>query len=140
MDAFKAGVEQDPQNKYYHYNYGVLLLGAKDFQSAVDQFQKAVDIDSNYTNAEYNLGVTYLKWGDKLNQSADSLGMNDPNYKEKSELAKSYFEKSIPHLEKAVQLNATQADMWETLGRAYTVVGKQTEAKDAFDKADQLRK
>ena len=140
MDAFKAGVKQDPQNKYYHYNYGVLLLGAKDYQSAVDQFQKAVDIDSNYTNAEYNLGVTYLKWGDKLNQSADSLGMNDPNYKEKSGLAKSYFEKSLPHLEKAVQLNATQADMWETLGRAYTVVGMQSEAKNAFDKADQLRK
>lgn len=140
MDAFKAGVKQDPQNKYYHYNYGVLLLGAKDFQSAIDQFQKAVEIDPNYTNAEYNLGVAYLKWGDNINQSADSLGINDPNYKKKSELAKSYFEKSLPPLEKAVQLNATQADMWETLGKAYTVLSMQAEAKNAFAKADELRK
>jgi cytochrome c-type biogenesis protein CcmH/NrfG len=30
--------------------------------------------------------------------------------------------------------------MWETLGKAYTIIGKQAEAKKAFDKADQLRK
>ncbi|MGA8263081.1 MAG: tetratricopeptide repeat protein, partial [Ignavibacteriaceae bacterium] len=140
MDAFKAGVEQDPQNKYYHYNYGVLLLGAKDFQAAIDQFQKAVEIDPKYVNAQYNLGVANLKWGDYINQEADSLGMKDPNYKQKSELAKSYFEKSVPYLEKAVQLEGSQADMWETLGKAYTIIGKQAEAKNAFDKADQLRK
>ena len=140
MEAFKTGVEQDPQNKYYHYNYGVLLLNGKDFQNAVDQFQKATEIDPNYTNAEYNLGVAYLKWGDFINQQADSIGIKDPNYKQKSELAKSYFEKSVPFLEKSVQLDSTQADMWETLGKAYTIVGKQTEAKNAFDKADQLRK
>jgi tetratricopeptide (TPR) repeat protein len=140
MEAFKTGVKQDPQNKYYHYNYGVLLLNAMDFQNAVDQFQKATEIDANYTNAEYNLGVTYLKWGDFINEQADSMGIKDPNYKQKSELAKSYFEKSVPYLEKSVQLDATQADMWETLGKAYTIVGKQAEAKNAFDKADQLRK
>jgi Flp pilus assembly protein TadD len=140
MEAFKTGVEQDPQNKYYHYNYGVLLLNAKDFQNAVDQFQKATEIDPNYTNAEFNLGVAYLKWGDFINQQADSLGIKDPNYKQKSELAKTYFEKSVPFLEKSVQLDATQADMWETLGKAYTIIGKQAEAKKAFDKADQLRK
>lgn len=140
MDAFKTGVEQDPQNKYYHYNYGVLLLGANNFQTAIDQFQKAIEIDPNYVNAQYNLGVAYLKWGDNLNQKADSLGMKNPNYKQTSELAKSYFEKSLPFLEKAVQLDASQADMWETIGKVYTVLGKQTEAKNAFDKSDQLRK
>lgn len=133
MDAFKAGVEQDPQNKYYHYNYGVLLLGAKDFQAAVDQFQKAVEIDPNYLNAEYNLGVAYLKWGDDMNQKADSLGSKSDEYKKKIEM-------SVPYLEKAVQIDGSQADMWETLGKAYTITGKQTEAKNAFDKADQLRK
>ncbi len=140
MDAFKAGVEQDPQNKYYHDNYGVLLLDAKDFQTAANQFQKTIEIDPSYVNAQYNLGVTYLKWGDYLNQQADSLGIKDPNYKQKSELGKSYFEKSLPYLQKAVQLDSSKANMWETLGRAYTVVGKQNEAKEAFDKADQLRK
>ena len=140
MEAFKAGIELDPQNKYYHYNYGVLLLGTKDFPNAANQFEKAIEIDANYTNAQYNLGVTYLKWSDYINQQANSLGMKNPDYKQKSELAKTYFEQSIPFLEKAIELDATQPDIWETLGKAYTVVDKQSEAKNAFDKSDQLRK
>ncbi|MGA7839019.1 MAG: tetratricopeptide repeat protein [Ignavibacteriaceae bacterium] len=133
MDAFKAGIEQDPGNKYYHYNYGVLLLGAKDFQKSIDQFKKALEIDSKYVNAEYNLGVAYLKWGDYLNEEADKQGVKSEAYKEKIEVA-------IPYLENAVQLDATQADMWETLGKAYSIMGNQTGAKSAFDKADHLRK
>ncbi len=140
MEAFKAGVEQDPNNKYYHYNYGVLLLGAKDFKAAIDQFDKATEIDPNYVNAQYNLGVTYLKWGDFINQQADSLGMKNPNYKQKTDLAVGYFKKSLGYLEKAVQLDSSQADMWETLGKAYSILGKEKDAKSAFDKADQLRK
>lgn len=132
MDAFRAGIEQDPGNKYYHYNYGVLLLGAKDFEKAIDQFKKALDIDAKYVNAEYNLGVAYLKWGDYLNDEADKKGIKSEAYKDKIEIA-------IPYLENAVQLDASQADMWETLGKAYSIMGKQAEAKNAFDKADQLR-
>ena len=133
MDAFKSGVEMDPQNKFYHYNYGVLLLGSGDYQAAVDQFQKAIEIDPSYINAQYNLGVAYLKWGNDMNKKADETGSKSEAYKEKIEM-------SIPYLKKAVQLDASQADMWETLGRAYTIMGKQAEAKDAFDKSDQLRK
>ena len=133
MNAFKEGVKLEPQNKFYHYNYGVLLLGAGDFQMAVDQFQKAIEIDSSYINAQYNLGVTYLKWGNDMNKKADAMGSKSEAYKEKIAM-------SIPHLKKAVELDASQADMWETLGRAYTIMGKQTEAKDAFEKSDELRK
>ncbi len=133
MDAFKSGVEMDPQNKFYHYNYGVLLLGSGDYQAAVDQFKKAIEIDPSYINAQYNLGVAYLKWGNDMNKKADEMGNKNEAYKEKIEM-------SIPYLKKAVQLDASQADMWETLGRAYTIMGKQTEAKEAFDKSDQLRK
>lgn len=133
MQAFKEGVEKDPNNKYYHYNYGVLLLNAQDFQKAIDQFNMALKIDDKYVNAEYNLGVAYLKWGDYLNVEADKKGIKSDAYKDKIEMA-------VPYLEKVVQLDATQPDMWETLGKAYSIVGKQAEAKNAFDKADQLRK
>ena len=132
-DAFRAGVEQDPNNKYYHYNYGVLLLGSNEFQPSIDQFKKATEIDPVYVNAIYNLGVAYLKWGDKLNEEADAKGMKSDNYKTKIEAA-------LPYLEKVVLLDATQADMWETLGKAYSILSKQADAKNAFDKADQLRK
>jgi len=109
------------------------LLGSNEFQPSIDQFKKATEIDPVYVNAIYNLGVAYLKWGDKLNEEADAKGMKSDNYKTKIEAA-------LPYLEKVVQLDATQADMWETLGKAYSILSKQADAKNAFDKADQLRK
>ncbi len=133
IDAFKAGVEQDPGNKYYHYNYGVLLLGAKDFEKASVQFHKALDIDSTYENAVYNLAVTYVRWGTELNKEATDKGVDDDSYKQK-------YEQALPYLEKSVKLKSTEANVWELLGRVYTVLNMKDKATNAFNEADKLRK
>ncbi len=139
MDAFKTGVEHEPNNKYYRYNYGVLLLGAQNFPLAAEEFEKAVQIDPEYQNAIYNLAVTYVKWGAELakkSQEKSDANANtapDTSYVEK-------YRKAIPYLEKSVQMKPDDANTWELLGRVYTALGNQEKAKNAFDKADQLRK
>lgn len=133
IDAFKAGVEQDPGNKYYHYNYGVLLLGAKDYEKAAEQFHAAVNIDSTYENAVYNMAVTYVRWGTELNKEATDKGVDDDSYKKK-------YEQALPYLEKSVKLKSTEANVWELLGRVYTILGKKDKATKAFNEADKLRK
>jgi tetratricopeptide (TPR) repeat protein len=134
IGAFKAGVEQDPNNKYYRYNYGVLLLGNKDYKAAEEQFLKAIEIDSAYQNAIYNLGVTYVKWGAEIAKAnEDKKDNKNTEYMDK-------YRESLPYLEKSLQFNPGDASMWELIGRVYTVLGQQDKAKTAFDKADQLRK
>jgi tetratricopeptide (TPR) repeat protein len=132
MDAFKASVEQDPGNQYFRYNYGVLLLNANRFEDAEEQFKKALEIDQDYENAIYNLGVTYVKWGTLMNEEAEAQGVISEDYKQKYELA-------LPYLKRVVELDATNAQMWEILGKVYSVLGMQEEAANAFDKADQNR-
>ncbi len=134
IDAFKAGVETEPNNKYYRYNYGVLLLGAKDYKSAEEQFKKAIEIDSTYDNAIYNMAVTLVKWGAELNQQA--IARNDTaytGYKDK-------YSEALPYLEKVVKVKSDDANMWELLGRVYTILDYQTKAKEAFARADAIRK
>lgn len=133
IDAFKSGVAAEPENKFYRYNYGVLLLGAEDFEGAETQFLKAIEIDPDYENAIYNLGVTYVKWGAKLNKLADEKGELSEDYKEK-------YQMSLPYLEKSVEMNDKDAETWELLGRVYSVLGMQQDATNAFDKADKIRK
>lgn len=136
IDAFKEGVIREPGNKFYRYNYGVLLLGNKDYEDAVDQFKKAIEIDPNYQNAIYNLAVTFVKWGadlNKVNENKSTDAVTDTSYVEK-------YREAVPYLEKAVQMKSDDSAMWELLGRVYTVLGNQEKAKEAFDKADQLRK
>jgi len=132
MDAFKQGVQQDPENKYYRYNYGVLLLGANQFEEATTQFTKAVEIDPAYENAIYNLAVTYVKWGTAIREEAEAKGEDDPTALEKYKLA-------LPYLEKVVEIKSDEAAIWELLGKVYAVLGESTKSQEAFDKADALR-
>lgn len=134
IGVFKAGIEAEPQNQYYHYNYGVLLLGKNDFAGAEEQFKAALAIDPDYYNASYNLAVTYVKWGAHINKLADERGdLNNKEYKEK-------YQKALPYLEKIVQNKKEDIAMWELLGKVYSVLGMQDDAMNAFKKADELRK
>jgi tetratricopeptide (TPR) repeat protein len=132
IEPFKKGVEAEPENQYYRYNYGVLLLGIEDFAGAEAQFLKAIEIDPKYDNAIYNLGVTYLKWGSYLNKKADETGQVSDEYKSK-------YQSALPYLEKAVQMGDVNAQTWELLGRVYSVLGMQDDATHAFEQADKLR-
>lgn len=133
MEAFKTGVEKEPNNQYYRYNYGVLLLGANRYSEAEEQFKKAIEIDPEYTNAIYNLGVTYVKWGTELNKKAEQDGVMNNEYKQKYQMA-------LPYLEQVVEMEPDNIEMWELLGKVYSVLGMQDDATNAFNKADALRK
>lgn len=132
MDAFKEGVQKDPDNKYYRYNYGVLLLGAEEFESAVDQFNKAIEIDPEYSNALYNLGVSYVKWGTMMREASLDKDEEDTAYLEK-------FRSSLEPLKKYVEQNPEDGKVWDLLGKVYANLGMTEESKEAFDKADMYR-
>lgn len=124
MSIFKAGVEKEPENKYYRYNYGVVLLNLANYLNAEIQFKKAIEIDNNYVNAIYNLAVTYLRWG-----SHEENEQLNNNVKDKYLLAIKYFEQYLTY-------NPKEFQIWELLGKIYLKLDMNKESKDAFEKAD----
>ena len=142
IDAFKTGVQKDPKNKYYRYNYGVLLLGANKFEDAIENFKVAVEVDPEYVNAIYNMVASYAKWGATIVKDIDDkkLDPSSAEYKEKASQAKEKFNLAIPYMEKVVKLKDNDASMWELLGKIYANVGQNDKANEAYKKADQLRK
>lgn len=132
LEAFKTGVEKEPENKFYHYNYGVLLLNSKDFPAAEEQFNAAIKIDPEYTNAIYNLGVTYVRWGAEMRDKMEAEGKDDTSYQEKFKLA-------LPHLEKYLETNPKEPAVWELLGRVYANLGMKDKSEAAFKKADEVK-
>ncbi|NMB81100.1 MAG: tetratricopeptide repeat protein [Ignavibacteria bacterium] len=133
MGAFKEGVEREPNNQYYHYNYGVLLLNANKYTEAEAEFKRAIEIDPEYINAVYNLGVVYVRWGSEIREKAEAEGKGDMSYQEK-------FKAAIPLMEKYLEKNPKEAVIWELLGKIYANLGMTDKSKDAFQKADELRK
>lgn len=132
METFKIGIEKDPMNEVYRFNYGVLLLGANEFEAATEQFEKAIEIKNDYTSAQYNLGVTYLKWGAALQEKAIADESDDVSYKEK-------YKAAVVPLEKYLESNPEDAAIWNYLGKVYANLGDTEKSKEAFDKSDQYK-
>jgi tetratricopeptide (TPR) repeat protein len=128
----RVSVAADPQNKDYKYNYGVLLLNTNEFAEAENQFLQALEIDPEFENANYNLAVTYVKWGTEMNRAAEEKGIISEEYKEK-------YQKALPYLEGVVEADPENIQMWELIGKVYTVLGMTEDAENAFSKADALR-
>ncbi len=131
-DTFEAGVEKEPNNKYYRYNYGVLLLDAKDFVGAEEQFKKALEIDPDYVNASYNLGVTYVRWGSEMRAAAEAKDTTDESYMDK-------FKAALPYMEKYLLKNPKEPVVWELIGKIYANLGMSDKSKEAFENADKYR-
>ncbi len=132
LNSFKELVEKNPDDKVFRYNYGVILLQVGNYAEAEKQFKKALEIDPDYANAAYNLGVTYVQWGTEMSKEIERSGKMDDSYKEKYRL-------SIPYLEEVVKLEPDNVDVWELLGKVYSVLDMEEKAMDAFSKVDQLR-
>lgn len=133
MDAFKEGVIREPNNQYYHYNYGVLLLNANKYSEAETEFKRSIEIDPEYVNAIYNLGVVYVRWGAEMRETSEAAGKEDTAYQEK-------FKNAIPLMEKYLEKNPNEAVIWELLGKIYANLGMTEKSQEAFKKSDDLRK
>jgi tetratricopeptide (TPR) repeat protein len=139
----RDAVQKDPNNKFFRYAFGVFLLKKEDYQGAIDQFTKTLEIDPSYADATYNMGVAYLNWGVTIKKAADKASetqkkgakpvKEDTSYKEK-------FKQALPYLEQGVQYKPDDAALWTQLARLYAILNMPDKSRAAFDKADKLAK
>jgi tetratricopeptide (TPR) repeat protein len=133
-DIFRIGIAQDPENKIYHYNLGVMILQEDDYENAIKHFQDALSLDPDYHDALYNIGVAYVNWGVKMREQAVARREeDDKRYLEKFQLA-------LEPLQRVAGNRPDDANLWETLGRLYANLDRVQEAEEAFEKADSLRR
>ncbi len=135
-DAFKEGVAKDPENKFYRYNYGSLLLNANEFAEAEVQLKKALEIDPDYENAVYNLAVNYVKWGATIREKEEA---NAKSPDDVSDAYKEKFKLALPLLEKYSQIKPEEGFIWDLLGKVYVNLGMQDKSEEAYKKADMYK-
>jgi tetratricopeptide (TPR) repeat protein len=138
-------VEKDPNNKVFRYAFGVFLLKQDKFPEAIEQFKKATEIDPRYSDAVYNLGVSYLNWGVSMKTESDKKAdaerlqnkgkdvKEDISYKEK-------FKEALPFLEKAQEMRTDDLGLLQQLGKLYANLNMVDKSKAAFEKYDRLTK
>ena len=132
IGEYEQVTRANPDNKVNHYILGVLYRSATDYKAAVAEFQRAYQLDPNYSDALFDLGATYYNWGVEIMRAADEKGEATQEHKEK-------FKEALPYIERVSQEKPEDVLVWETLGTIYAQLGMQEKAIKAFDQADKLR-
>jgi len=148
---YSDAVASEPDNKLYRYNYGTLLLEAEEYDEAIEQFQKAVDIDSEYGVAHYNLGVAHVNKAVSVNNMVTEMDdelrskrsdMSDSAISEmegkiemKIQERKDLFAGAVTPLERARELltagGEDPAGVCQALFQALAQIGEQEKAEEA---------
>ncbi len=137
-----------------HNMLGFILHGRTDFVGAEKHFERAVELNPNYTEALLNLAVTYNDlqkyeaarevYG-RIKKADGKSGLIDPFAAGKiankhADLAEAYVdvgarEEAIVELKKAVSLCPTFPDLWTQLGSIYRDMGNLAFAREAYETA-----
>jgi len=131
--AFKLAVDNEPGNKMNHYILGLLYRSVDDYNGAIAEFNEAIRIDPNFSDAFYDIGATYYNWGVKMKKASQEKG-------DESEAYKGKFQEALPWMEKVTTIKKDDPRIWETLGTIYALLGQTEKATKALDEADKIRK
>jgi tetratricopeptide (TPR) repeat protein len=114
-------IEKEPDNKQLHFSLGVVNEKLGNTEEAVKSYDKAIEIDSEYFDAVYNLGAFYFNNGVEMNNAANDIEDNDA-YKAKRTEAKEEFQIGLPHLEKAHELDPSDMGAMASLQQLYALL------------------
>lgn len=113
-----AAIKQDPSNASFYYAKGVLFAQSNKFEDAVKNYEIALNKDPKSFNTLYNIGVLYYNKGvEKTNALNDIKDLKAYEIAKKD--ASSYFEKSLPYMEKASEINPTDIEVLQSLKGLY---------------------
>lgn len=136
----------EPNFALAYYNKGLDYVASKDFEKAINEFKKAIELDPNYAEAYYQLGVIYGNSGD-LQQAFSLL---NKAIEIKPDLADAYYNRALVHgktddfdqaitdFNKAIELDPTYELAYFYRGVAYRELGNFRKALLDFDKVIEL--
>lgn len=135
-----------PSSANNHNNLGDVYDRHGDYERAIGEFSKAIELKPNYADAYHNLGNVYRKTG-KLDKALESykkaIELNPALWQSYENIAAIYFEQNLldlaaEHMEKAIKLMPQESRLYMNLGFVYTKMNNGAKAKEMFQKALEL--
>lgn len=117
LEYLNTAIEKDPSNPTFYYARGVLYEKI-DQDKAISDYEKSLELDDSYFNSLYNIGVIYYNKGvEQQNVANDKTTTKE--YEAALKIANDYWKKSLPYMEKAIEVKPDEAAVLETLKGLY---------------------
>ena len=118
LDYLAIAKEEDPNNISFYFAEGTLYDRMGRIEDAKRSYEYCLELDSNYFNAYYNLGVLYYNNAVKLYEEANKI--NDiGEYDKAKDAADKEIAKSLPYIEKAHEIDPDDIETMRTLKTLY---------------------
>ena len=131
MANLEEAIVTDPENPTIHYAVGVNYAIMGNVKDAERSYLKAVELRSDYFEANYNLGALYVNQAAMLIDSANKLPLSQiKEYDELKLQADKILEKSLPYLETASELDPSDTNTLLSLKEIYTRLQKYDKLKE----------
>jgi tetratricopeptide (TPR) repeat protein len=118
LDYLAIAKEDDPENISFYFADGTLYDKLGRFDDAKRSYERCLELDENYFNAHYNLGVLYYNNAVKLYDEANLI--NDiQEYEKVKEVADAEIAKALPYIERAHEINPDDIETLKTLKTLY---------------------
>ncbi|MDA8956369.1 tetratricopeptide repeat protein [Flavobacteriales bacterium] len=132
-ELLRVAVKEDPNNEKLFYALGTSYDQLGDFDKALEAYKEAVDIDPDYYDANYNLGIMCYNKGGLLNNEA-----NDTRDFDKADAIKANAEtimlKGLPYMEACYRLQPDDKNILIVLKELYYRNGDDAKYKEIVSK------
>lgn len=143
-DEARQGIEDaiaaDPNNADLYFSLGVLKEETADIEGALEAYKKALEVDPDHFNANFNLSVYTFNKANDLMKERNAL-----SYKEErkiNDLTKKIdviLNEALPMWEKLYTLKSSDPQVVETLGYIYTNLKMNDKAEKMADELDAIK-
>lgn len=137
-EYFEKAAKAAPKNKELFGAMGSIFLGKGEVERAEELLKRAIAIDSNYADANYNLGVLYLEEGTKYQKEAASMRFDDPNLAKVEKQKEETFGKAIAPLERYLKQDPNNAGVVKVLMQVSKQAGQTQKALGYKKRFDEL--
>ena len=146
MEIIQKALEADDAEAEWWCNYGIMLNEARHYDEAINAYDKAIEIDTNYPNGHWNKAHTLWLLGkyDESEQAARIGVEKDPKSAEAwlnlgtAVVKLGRLEEAAEYWEKALEIRPDFAFAWNNLGNALRDMGRLEESEEKCRKALEL--
>ncbi|MGC6428874.1 MAG: tetratricopeptide repeat protein [Flavobacteriales bacterium] len=132
-ELLKLAVEEDPNNPKLFFALGSSYDELGKFEEAESAYREAVDIDPNFYDAQYNLGIMYYNKAGKMLNEANSI--KDFNkYDAAKNKADKLMLKGLPHIEACYEMQPDDKNILIVLKELYYRNGNEAKYKEIVSK------
>lgn len=137
----EQAIESEPDNANLYFTLAVINDELKEQERAIKAYLKAIEIDPNHFEANFNYGVILINQANETIKESNSLGMSKADQKKARELEPVINQKlkdALPQWEKVHEINSTDRTAMETLAYIYTQLKMKEKANAMNKKLDSL--